>query len=233
MRILPAFVIPAVTLTALSGCAFLPGGPTVSESRDIEGATSLVLNTGGDVSIREGEPSLVITAPQSVLDRLTATVDGGALVLDVIPGTPNFLLGRITYELTLPSLDGLEINGSGDIDSEVPTGSTLAIAIAGSGDVDLRGVDAGEVDLEIVGSGDVELAGTTESLEISISGSGDVTTVELAAARVTVDIDGAGDVSVAASDALDVSISGSGDVTYTGRPEVTQSIAGAGSVERR
>jgi len=233
MRILPLIVLPAVTLAALSGCMFVPQGPAVSESRDIEIATSVVLNTSGDVTIREGEPSLVVTAPTTVIDRLTSSVVDGVLVLDAERGLPGFLLGAISYELTLPSLEGLEINGSGDIDSDVPSGSSLRLAIAGSGDFQISGIDATDVTLVILGSGDVELAGRTADFAVEISGSGDVKAEKLDSARVTVDIDGSGDVAVAASATLDVSISGSGDVVYLGRPEVTQSIAGAGSVSPR
>lgn len=233
MRILPLLVVPTATLLALSGCALVPRGPAETENRDIDLASSVVLNTSGDLIIREGAPSLVITAPSSVLDRLTTSVDDGVLVLDATPGTPGFLLGRITYELTLPSLEGLEINGSGDIDSDVPTGSTLTLEISGSGDLDIEAIDATAVSLEIVGSGDVELAGSADTLDIAISGSGDVSSDDLDSADVSVEIDGSGDVSVAASETLDVSISGAGDVTYTGRPEITQQISGVGSVERR
>jgi len=233
MRILPLIAIPAIALISLSGCALVPSGPAVSESRDIDLASSVVLNTSGDITIREGEPALRITAPSSVIDRLTSSVDNGVLVLDVTPGAPSFLLGRIRYELTVPSLEGLEINGSGDIDSDAPTGSVLRLKIAGSGDLTIEAIDASEVRLEIIGSGDVELEGRTDDFELVISGSGDVRADELDSARVTVDINGSGDVEVAASVTLDVSISGAGDVVYVGRPQVTQSIAGVGNIVQR
>lgn len=232
MRLIPVIAVPAVALMALSGCAFAPRGPIVSETRDIDAATSVVLDTSGDLTISVGEPSLIIHAPAGVLERLTSSVHGGVLELGVKPGTPGFALGRISYELTLPSLEELEINGSGDIDSTVP-GETLTIGINGSGDLDIDDIDASSVILEISGSGDVELSGRTDEFVLSVDGSADVRADELESGRVTIDLDGSGDIAVAAVTALDVSISGAGSVVYEGRPEVTQDISGMGEVTRR
>jgi hypothetical protein len=229
MRLIPVIALPVVALAALSGCALAPRGPVVTEDREIEPATSVVLDTSGDLTITEGEPALVIHAPDAVLERLTSSVNDGMLVLGVTPGTPGYLVGKVSYELTLPSLERLEINGSGDIESDVP-GSDLAIEINGSGELDLDDIDASSVALEIGGSGDVELSGRADEFMLSIDGSADVRADELDSERVSVDLDGSGDIAVAASGALDVSISGSGSVTYRGNPQLTQDISGSGEV---
>lgn len=229
MRLIPLLALPAVALVTLSGCAFAPRGPVVAEDRDIDAATSVVLGTSGDLTITEGEPSLTIHAPAAVLERLTSTVRDGVLELGVKSGTPGFLLGRLSYELTLPSLTGLEVNGSGDVESDVP-GSRLSVEINGSGDLDLEGIDASSVALDISGSGDVELSGRTDDFTLSIDGSADIRADELDSDAVTVELDGSADIEVAASSTLDVSISGSGSVRYRGRPDVTQDISGAGEV---
>ena len=190
-----------------------------------------LLDTSGDLRITQGEPSLVITAPASVLERLTSEVRNGELTLGVKAGTPGFVMSRISYELTLPSLEGLQINGSGDVESDV-SGDELALEINGSGEITVTAIDASEVSLQVSGSGDAELQGRADELTISVDGSADVDSEELDSARVRVDISGSGDIAVAASEALDVSISGSASVRYSGNPEVTQDVAGSGEVER-
>ena len=232
MRILPVIVLPVLVVAGLSACFPVPRGPVVSQDREIDTATAVVLETSGDLTITEGEPSLVIHAPAAVLERLTADVNDGELVLGVKPGTPGILLGKIRYELTLPSLERLEVNGSGDVESDVP-GASLEIEINGSGDLDIDSIDAESVSLDISGSGDVEFSGRTGELAIAIDGSGEIRADELDAATVTVDIDGAADVSVSATDTLEVSISGSGSVDYSGDPELQQEISGSGEVTRR
>lgn len=81
-RPIALLVIPAVALLALSGCSFVGArGPAVSQEREIDTATAVVLDTSGDLEITEGEPSLVIHAPASVLEQLTAEVVDGELQL--------------------------------------------------------------------------------------------------------------------------------------------------------
>ena len=232
MRLIPVIALPAIALVALSGCAFAPRGPVVSEDRDIDAATGVVLETSGDLTIREGEPSLVIHAPAAVLERLTSSVDDGVLTLGVEPGGPGLLAGRISYELTLPSLESLEVDGSGDVESDV-AGDDLAITINGSGEVGIDDIDAGTVSLTISGSGDVELNGRSDALDISIDGSADVRADGLDSKDVAVELDGSGDIDVSASSTLAVSLSGSGSVTYDGDPEITKDISGSGEVTRR
>jgi len=232
-RPIALLVIPAVTVLALSGCSFAGArGPAVSQEREIDTATVVVLDTSGDLEISEGEPSLVIYAPASVLEQLTAEVVGGELQLGAKPGMPDFLFGDIRYELSLPSLERIEINGSGDVDSDLP-GENLDIEINGSGDLSMGSIDASAVIVEISGSGDVELSGRSTELSIEIDGSADVDAEDLETERVSVEIDGSAEVDVSASDTLAVSISGAGSVNYAGRPQLTQEISGSGEVTSR
>ncbi len=232
MRLIPLIVIPAAALVVLSGCGVAPIGPIVTETREIDSATAVVLDTSGDLTIREGEPSLVIKAPAEVLDRLTSSVKDGVLELGAKPGTPGFLLSRISYELTLPSLAGIEINGAGDVKSDVPSADTLRLTINGAGDLSVEGIDTADVALEINGSGDVDLTGRTDDLSIEVDGRGDVRAEDLDGVQVTVTLNGVGDIRVAASETLTVSIAGAGSVTYFGSPQVNQDIAGVGTVSR-
>jgi hypothetical protein len=231
-RTLSIAIVSALTLICLSGCGGVSRGPVVNEDRSIGIATSIVLDSPGDLTITEGEPSLVISAPTEALERLTADVNNGELVLGVTPGSPDVLNGKISYKLTMPSLDRIEISGSGDVESDVP-GDTLTVDISGSGDVNIDSIAASAVTLNISGSGNITFSGRADDLAVSIDGSGDVEAEGLETARVIVDIAGSGEVAIAASDRLDVSISGSGSVTYEGNPEVTQDISGDGDVGRR
>ena len=231
-RTLALITVPALALVGLSGCGLVSRSPVVSEDRSISAVTSVVLDTSGDVTIRRGAPSLIIHAPAAVLERLTAEVNDDELVLGVSPGSPKILSNKIRYELTLPSLERIEVNGSGDIESGVP-GDDLTVDISGSGDVDIDSIAASTVTLNVSGSGDVTFSGRADELAVSIDGSAEVRAEKLDTARVSVDITGTGDVAVAASDSLDVSIVGAGSVTYEGDPEIMQEISGVGDVIRR
>lgn len=229
-RILTLTTVSAIVALGLTGCVLPVSGPNVSEERDIEAVTALVLDSSGDVTISEGEPSLVIHAPQGALDRLTSDVSGDTLTLGARGGFLNWTMGEVRYELTLPNLETLELNGSGDVESTISTDGTLVIEISGSGDIDLADIDAERVEAVISGSGGIDLAGTATELLVKIGGSGDIDASNLEVQEAVVEISGSGDVSVAARDNLAVRIPGSGRVDYTGDPVVDSEVTGSGEV---
>ena len=224
-------LVAALSALALAACSPKAAGPMTSEDREIDAVTTVVLDTSGDITISEGEPSLVIHASASALDRLTSDVDGDTLVLGTTPG-PGFTLGDVRYELTLPDLEAIELNGSGDVDSTVSGTGTIRLTIDGSGDVSWTGLSADRVEVRLSGSADVELAGTSGELMVELSGSGDIDADDLDAKSATIAIDGSGNVDVAAQDTLVVDISGSGRVTYSGDPSVESDVSGSGEVVR-
>nr|WP_309708540.1 DUF2807 domain-containing protein [Pseudolysinimonas sp.] len=168
-RLLALTAATALVAVALTGCVRV--GPMSSSTPEIDDVSAVVLDTSGDLTITEGDPSLTIHAPAGILDRLTSEVRDGVLVLGRRPGFASFGFAEIRYELTVRSLESIEINGSGDVESTV-SGEELTIEINGSGDVVVTGLDAETVELRADGSGDIELMGDAGSLAAEIGGSG-------------------------------------------------------------
>jgi len=200
-----------------------------SATPEIGEVTSVVLDTDGDLEITEGEPSLTIHAPEGILELLTATVRDGVLELGRRPGAVIGWNADVRYELTVRSLESIELNGSGDVTSTA-SADGLMIEISGSGDVSVDGLTADTVEVTIDGSGNVELSGATESLSIEIDGSGEVDTENLDAVTATLAIGGSGSASVNATGTLSIDISGSGSVRHTGGAVVDSEISGSGDV---
>jgi hypothetical protein len=231
VRLSAALAAASALALVLSGCMPFLAGPMASEEREIDAASVVVLATSGDLTIREGEPRLVIHAPENALDRLTSEVEGDSLVLGTTPG-PGFGIGRVRYELSLPDLEGIELAGSGDIDADVSSDGTLRVVLDGSGDIDWTGLDADRVDVRLSGSGDIELEGSATGLTVELEGSGNVSADDLDAREAVVSIDGSGNVDVAARDTLSASIAGSGRISYSGDPQVDEDVSGSGDVVR-
>jgi hypothetical protein len=234
-RILIPVLLAPVVAVALAGCVMLPGpsavGPRVSEDRDIESVESVLVRTDGDLNVTVGDtPSLEITAPRDVLDRLTSEIVDGVLVLDVEGPRFGFSWGEITYDLVVPLLSEVAIEGSSDVTADFSGADDIRIVIDGSGDIVGTGIDAETVTSSISGSGDIELTGTTDEQSLEIDGSGDFGGADLISRDATVEIAGSGDVEVHATGTLRAEISGSGEVRYTGGAAVTSEISGSGSV---
>ena len=229
-RTLALGAVVVLTAATLTGCArMLPAGPMTSESPDIADVTSVVLDTAGDLEISEGEPSLTIHAPANLIDALTARVSDGVLTLG--RRGPDLAWGSadIRYELTLPSLEGIEVNGAGDVDSTVSS-DTLTIDVSGAGDVKVEGLDADAVSVSISGAGDVELDGVALSLDVEISGVGEVDADDLEVADAVVDISGTGDANVHVTGSLTADVSGLGSVRHRGGARVDADVSGLGEV---
>jgi hypothetical protein len=235
--VLPVLIAPALVL-ALAGCVPVFGpvalGPRVTDDRDIESVESVLVRTDGNLSVSVGDtPSLEITAPQNVLDRLTSEIVDGVLVLD-IKGPhfgPLYSDGYgITYELTVPRLSELAIEGSSDVQADFSGADDVRIIIDGSGDVTGTGVEADRVTSSIAGSGDIDLTGTADEQSLEIDGSGDFGGQDLISRDATVEIAGSGDVEVHATGTLRADISGSGEIRYTGGATVSSEVSGSGSV---
>ncbi len=232
-RILLPLVLSSVAVVTLAGCAPVYGfsGPRVADDRDITAVDAVVVETDGDLTVTVGDtPSLRINAPQSVMSRLTSDVVDGVLVLGVKGPTFGFDFGRITYELTVPELSSVSVEGSSDVIADFTGADDVQISIDGSGDVDGSGIDAQTVTTEVSGSGDIELTGRADEQVVDISGSADFGGEDLITRVTHVSLSGSGDVEVHATEALDAEISGSGEVRYRGGATVTSDISGSGSV---
>jgi hypothetical protein len=226
-----AIALFATVSVALAGCVSfpIPAGPRVTEDRDIDDVTAVVLKTDGDVVVTLGDtPSLSITARSAAMSLLTSEVDDGVLTLNV--NGPHLGLGDVDYALTVEQLSDIRIDGSGDVVVDFTGADEIAVVIRGSGDVEGTGVDAAAVTSSIEGSGDIELTGRADEHTLEIDGSGNFDGQDFETERARVSISGSGEVEVFVTGELDADISGSGEIRYTGDPEVTSDISGSGSV---
>jgi hypothetical protein len=138
----------------------------------------------------------------------------------------------ITITIPMKNVSDLQINGSGNINSESKmAASDLELGINGSGDIDLE-VDAANVLSKINGSGNINLKGAAQRHKIEVNGSGDVNAENFPTGNVGITVNGSGDCKVFATMALGIKIRGSGNVYYSGAPDISSDIKGSGSLEK-
>jgi len=230
--LLPVLAVGALAL-ALTGCAVpIPTGPVVSEERTVASDVhAVVLATSGNLEVVIGdETALTISAPERLLDHLTSDSADGVLTLGAVGGPLLNAFNSIRYTLTLPLIDALELEGSGDADIDFAGADDVEISIDGSGDVRAVGIDARAVRVAIAGSGDARVSGTADDGEFAIDGSGDLDASGLRVGDGAAEVSGSGDLSVHAVDTLDASVSGSGEIRYAGSPRLASDVSGSGSI---
>lgn len=245
----------AMLRTQGGGTSAIPGSRLVAtDKRTLDGdVTRLELNAPVNLTLRQGTtPTLEVRGEQRLLGNVDTRVDGGTLHID----TRGILLRHrtpIEVTVTLPTLEALQIKGSGDytvsgfagdhLDLSLDSSGDLhfngryreiVAAVHGSGDCDLTGGTSDRVEAEVVGSGSLTLVGATRELHTEVHGSGDLDARHLRADEVELVHQGSGSSAVYARRQVHAEMTGSGDVVIYGNPnERSVSRNGSGSVAFR
>jgi hypothetical protein len=218
LGILATFVLASLS-TACSGdigpIELIRGsGNVVSEGREVSGFTAVTLDGVGQLVIDQtGSESLTITADDNFLPHIETRVSGNMLIIGIEDNTTFSDVSELTYHVTAADLEGLELNGAGDVTVNNLTGEDWSVDLNGTGRITVSGEVTGQT-VEINGAGSYDAAG-------------------LKSQEATVKHSGAGTAVVQVSTLLDVTISGLGSVEYIGDPEVREEVSGLGAVRQQ
>lgn len=204
-------------------------GADVSEIRSTGGFSKIAVSIDADVEYTpDSTYYLEVIAQSNIQEVLTTNVRHNTLEIG-FEGTV-WDHHPIKVLVHSPELRGVEISGSGVVlATRSFTTQIFDAQISGSGKIDLNGITASSVTGNISGSGSVYFgSGTCVSETLCISGSGSFNGLDLQTKTCNAKISGSGDVHVNVSEVLDACISGSGDIHYKGRPVVNSNNSGSG-----
>lgn len=213
------------------------GGPTVQRSYQVGPFQQIEVAGPYDVDVRTGgKESVSASGPQKLIDNMVVEVKGDKLVIHPQEHRGWFNWGFNTngsakLNVTVPSLSGATIAGSGGITVDQVKGDRFEGGVAGSGDLSVNALDVQSLKLSIGGSGDVRArSGRAKAAEYSIAGSGGIDAGGVKTEAATASIAGSGSIHAQATGAASVKIMGSGDVTMTGGAKCSVSRMGSGDV---
>ena len=213
-----AILLLAGSAVALQGCHFVMGqgiqgsGKSAMETRTVPTFTRIESEGSGDVIVEIGPvQSIEIELDDNLLKNITTEVKDGTLTISSKEGY-NTKIG-LKVKVTVQSLAGASISGSGSISAINISAKAFAASIAGSGEI--------------------HVSGNADTLSVGINGSGELDLAMLTTRSADITINGSGSTQVAASESLTATINGSGDVTFTGNPKVTKSVNGSGDVHKK
>lgn len=160
---------------------------------ETQGSFSLYVEVGGEQSVE-------VEAEERDQKRITAELDGETLVISYRERFFSFLdrSDRI-IRVSVPSLEGVEINGSNK--------------------GWITGIEGKKFNFVSNGRSKFELGGTCGRLGIGMNGMGKIDARGLECEDVTVEINGMGDVTVYASQSITARLNGMGDIDVYGNPE--------------
>jgi hypothetical protein len=188
-------------------------GNVVTEERPLSGFTAVSLQGVGRLEIDQiGSESVSISADDNLLPYIETRVRGGKLIISIQENTIFNDVTELIYQVTVKSIDSLELDGAGEIE--------------------VLHLDGEKWVTHLDGGGSVTVSGKVSRQEVEINGLGMYNAEDLTCQDATVEQNGAGMAVVQVSNTLDVTIAGVGSVEYIGNPTITQSLNGLGTVKR-
>lgn len=213
------------------------------QTRSVDTFTKVAFTLPGTLHLRQGaSQSVELEGPGEALDRIETVVEDGRLRVRAekdsdLSGLFDWFTddsdetAPIDVYVTMPTVEGASVAGSGDIVAETPIeGEELSIEIAGAGGIEAE-LTATRLTANIAGAGDMSLRGEADEVTVEIAGSGNLQASDLRVATAEVSTAGSGDAALHVTDRLSARLIGSGDVHYRGQPTVDTSIVGSGNVE--
>ena len=186
-------------------------GNIISESRELNNFTSIILLGSIDVNIKTSESNnCVVVADDNLIPFIKTEVVNNNL--------------QISINKNYSSIEGIEVN--------VNAPEYDKVSISGSGDINILDFKNNNLSLNISGSGNITGNGEVETLVVKINGSGNLMSKEIKSKSATITINGSGVGKVFASDSISAKINGSGNIKYFGNPENVDSIInGSGDIK--
>jgi Putative auto-transporter adhesin, head GIN domain len=191
-------------------------GDIVTQERTVSNFSSVKITGITDITLVQGSNfKVVVSDYENLVDEIETALSGEELRVGYKRNVW-VTKGKSKAIITMPSLKGVRVDGSGDFIIDGPfTGTSLfGVEINGSGNVIINNA-------------------VVEEADIHISGSGDVRNFGLQCNKATVKISGSGNAELTVNNFLDVRIDGSGDVYYKGNASVNTRINGSGKVVKR
>ena len=185
-------------------------GNIISESRELNNFTSIILLGSIDVNIKTSESNnCVVVADDNLIPYIKTEVVNNKLNISLNESYSSE--EKLVVNINTPNYDEVSLSGSGNINILDFKNNNLSLNISGSGN--------------IIGNGEVE------TLVVKINGSGNLMSKEIKSKFATITINGSGDAEVFASDSISAKINGSGNIKYFGNPENVDSIInGSGDI---
>ena len=194
----------------VAGAGFAGDKNSVTKTYALSGFERIDIAGVYDLDVRVGPDfSITLTGHQKEMERVEASVREGVLYLTRADGKRRWGVGddqEIEAEITLPSLNSLDVSG----------------VVAGS----IEGVDAEQFNIDLSGVGNISLEGECGVLYADVSGVGDLEAEELECASVFVEVSGVGSASVYARDKVSADVSGMGDIDVYGSPDDVSADSG-------
>jgi hypothetical protein len=221
-----------------SSCEFYcteGNGIVKTEQRIVAEFNGVENSTAFDVDITiDSIFSVEVVADENLLSLINTSVRDGILSISMDNDQCISENYSVRIDIRMPTLDFVELNGSGNIDAFGFSSTAFEVRNSGSGDINLTNISVVQnVEIYLSGSGEVSMSGKAREGEYHLSGSGDISARDMRVDNCYVLNTGSGDIECYAYLLLDAELDGSGDIMYYGNPdEIITDDNGSGEIRQ-
>jgi hypothetical protein len=228
-------------------------GKPSTETRTLPAFTRIQVNGDFKVQVSIDLASVAtVEADENLQDLIVTHVSGDKLVIESRNGDCLNPSHPIEIAVVTPSVNNIELNGSGNVYCYGLSSEELILKLSGSGEINCTQIKSSSAMLDLEGSGKIDCAADVENLSSQIEGSGEIKIIGSAlysefkvigsghqrASQLNTDvciayISGSGIIDTDVNNSLDVTIIGSGIVNYFGNPVITSYISGSGKIVKQ
>ena len=196
----------------------------------------VAIGSGMHLSIIQGEIYRVqVTGEAKDLDRLNVQQTGKHLDFSVNSNWTWWFnnIGRIQVDITLPSLQGLDLSGGSQGTLNMQIGSrTFGAGLSGGSSLNGQ-LRCGDIDLNLSGGSRVGLSGTGDHLNVKGSGGSQYQLKDFSGKNLRAHLSGGSQATVALNGELTANLSGGSLITYYGNAALGSISTSGGSKVRK
>lgn len=192
---------------------------TINSKTNVDQFNSICVSGPMNVVLTQGRRCSVTveSGSQEAFNNLVVYVKDNTLIVTTKQGSNNVNMAQVTVNVATPSIEGLEMTGSGNL-------STLS---------DFKTKNAR---LLVTGSGNIILCNpfTCQQMNVEVTGSGTVSVNQLKAKNLVSSVTGSGEVQYSNLDVKDAvsEVTGSGNISLSGKVgNHTKHVTGSGNVD--
>lgn len=201
----------------------------ISENREVEGFTGVVLNHPGDLMLtQDDEFSVRLSGPENVVELIETSLEGSKLVI----GTNECFNGEydLKVEIAAPEFNSIQFFGRGEVKTQNPIeGDLVQLEVQGETTIDMD-FNVDSLHTEIWGANTIKFSGVATQHQFISAGEFSLDANSLSTGSTSLIISGMGDSYVHVSDKLNVVLAGIGNVYYKGNPAIESEITGTGEI---
>lgn len=192
-----------------------PSGKIVTKTLNLGSFNAVKLQGTQDVRITQGSAyKVVVKGSENIMKYNDISVANKELVISLVKNKPNNFKSDVVVYLTVPNLDKIVSNGTGDIEfnGTFKTGEISAV-LNGTGDIEIPALNASNLKANLNGTGDIKVSAKSKEVSFFLNGTGDIDAKILDAQDLNASLSGTGDINVSGiSVNAFYSVTGTGDI---------------------